>query len=185
MLDKAVIFLQKHLNNKLKGDAAQDKVVLAKVEKDYVNLTLEAVTVILVGMEPDPISRSADPYRASTTGAGSGLVYPEIRLNLYLLFAARFAAYENALGYVSKVIQYFQQNPVLTRQNAPEMEPEIEKLVMELQALPFTQQNDIWSTLKVAANPSVLYRVRMVVFQQPPSVETPRIVEVEKEVVVQ
>jgi hypothetical protein len=184
MLDKAIVFLQKHLNAKLKGDdAAADSVVLAKVEADQVKLTIDAVTVILVGLEPDPISRSADPYRATTTNGASGPVYPEIRLNLFVLFAARFTAYEVALESLSKIIRYFQQNPVLTRRNAPEMDPELDRLVMELQALPLKEQNDIWSALKVPANPSLLYRVRMVIFSQEPTTETPAIVELNKEVV--
>jgi hypothetical protein len=177
MLDKAIVFLQKHLNNKFKGDAAQDRVVLAKVEKDFVQLTLDAVTIILVGLEPDRMSRSADAFRGATLHGGSGPVSPELRLNLYLLFTARFEFYENALKHISKVIQYFQENPVLTRQNAPEMDPELDRLVLELQDLQAKQQNDIWNMLKVAANPSVLYRVRVVVFQQTAAVETPPVVE--------
>lgn len=177
MIDKAVVFLQKHLNGKFRDETAQDRVVLAKVQKDYVELATEAVTIIMVGLEPDPMARSADPFRAVTPGGGSAPVRPELRLNLYLLFAARFAAYESSLRYISRILQYFQENPVLTAQNAPEIDPEIDKLVMELQELPFTQQNDIWSTLKVAANPSALYRMKMVVFRQAPVVETPRIVE--------
>ena len=66
---------------------------------------------------------------------------------------------------------------MLTRQNAPEMDPELDRLVLELQELPAAQQNEIWSMLKVAANPSVLYRVRVVVFQQTAVVETPLVVE--------
>lgn len=183
MIDKAVTFLQRHLNHKLRGDATQDRVVLARVEKDYVHLALESVTIILVGIEPDPIARSADPYRATTWSGGAGPVPPELRLNLYLLFAARFESYENALGYLSRVIRYFQQNPVLALQNAPEMDPEIDKLALELWDLPFTQQNDVWGTLKVAAVPSALYRVRMVVFQEAPAAEAPAIVETGKGIV--
>lgn len=183
MIDKAVTFLQRHLNDKLRGDATQDRVVLAKVEKDYVHLALESVTIILVGIEPDPIARSADPYRAATSTGGAGPVPPDVRLNLYLLFAARFESYENALGYLSKVIRHFQQNPVLTPQSAPEMDPEIDRLVLELWDLPFTQQNDVWNTLKVAATPSVLYRARMMVFQEAPVTGAPAIVETGKGIV--
>lgn len=182
MIDKAVLFLQKHLNDRLKGDSVQDKVVLAKVQKDYVDLALEAVTVILVGLEPDPISRSADPARATASSGSSGPVYPEIRLNLYLLFAARFEAYQNALAFISRILQYFQENPVLSGQNAPEMDPEIDRLIVELQDLPFNQQNDLWSTLKVAATPSVLYRVKMVVFRQAEAARTPKVMEPVQEV---
>ena len=180
MLDKVVTFLQKQLNNQLKGDSVQDRVVLAKLGKDCVHLALEAVTVILVGIEPDHISRSADPYRGSATTGGSGPVYPEIRLNLYLFLAAQFESYENALHHLSVIIRYFQHNPVLTHENAPMMHADIDRLSVELQEMPFSQHNDIWNTLKVAAVPSLLYRVRTVVFEQQPSALTPAIVETEE-----
>lgn len=176
VLDKAITFLQKHLNNQLKGEAIQDRVVLAKLQRDYVELAPEAVTVILVGLEPDAISRAANPRRATVSASSAGPVYPEIRLNLHLLFAARSESYETALRHVSAIIRYFQHMPVLTQHNAPDMDPAIDKLVMELQELSYKQQNDIWSMLKVAAVPSALYRVRMVVFEQGVSA-TPRIVE--------
>lgn len=185
MLDKSVTFIQKHLNSKFKGNSAQDPVVLAKVEKDFVDLSLEAITVILVGLEPDPISRSADAFRSTVTSSASGPIYPELRLNLLVLFVARFASYENALGHLSKVIGYFQRNPVLTPQNAPEMAPEMQRLVFELYDLPLAQQNDIWNMLKIAANPAVLYRVRMVVFDHEPVTGNTAILEVGKAVVAQ
>lgn len=182
MLDKAIQFLQKHLNNKLKGDAAQDKVALAKVEKDFVALATEAVTVILVNIEPDPMSRAADPYRASTANGGVGFVQPELRLNLYVMFAARFADYSNALSHIAKIIAYFQENPVLTPENAPDMDPELEKLILEIHAIPLSQQNELWGILKIAQTPAVLYRVRMVAFRQAPAVDTPAITEINQRV---
>jgi len=178
MLDKALTFLQRHLNARLKGDAAEDRVVLAKVEKDYVHLSPEAVTVVLVGIEQETSVRAADPYRGLTVGGGVGAAYPEIRLNLSVLFAARFEAYENALGHISKVIRYFQRNPVLTPEGMPDMDPELVKLVMELHDLSLSQQNDMWNVLKIAVTPAVLYRVRLVSFQDTPVVETPKITEI-------
>lgn len=41
---------------------------------------------------------------------------------------------------------------------------------MELVTLPFAQQNEVWNALRTSYKPSVLYKVRMLVFQpeEPP-----------------
>ena len=53
----------------------------------------------------------------------------------------------------------------------------IERLVIELVTLPFSQQNEIWSALRVAYHPSVLYKVKMVVFQDEDGATPPDIGE--------
>ncbi|HET7713657.1 MAG TPA: Pvc16 family protein, partial [Patescibacteria group bacterium] len=39
-----------------------------------------------------------------------------------------------------------------------------EQLIIELVTLSFSEQNEIWGALRVAYQPSALYRVKMVVF---------------------
>ena len=92
-------------------------------------------------------------------------VQPEIRLNLYVLFVARFPQYEDALRSLSLIIQYFQNHRVLNHQNAPELSDNIEQLVMELITLPFSEQNEVWSSLRTTYHPSVIYKVKLVVFK--------------------
>lgn len=63
------------------------------------------------------------------------------------------------------IIQYFQHNRRFNQHNAPTLDEEIEQLVMELTTLPFSEQNEIWNALRSPYLPSVLYKVRMIVFR--------------------
>ena len=66
---------------------------------------------------------------------------------------------------------------MLNHLNAPELSENIEQLVMELVTLPFSEQNEVWSSLRVTYHPSVLYKVKMVVFQDEDAVGMPEIGE--------
>ena len=61
---------------------------------------------------------------------------------------------------------------LLTREEYPMMDPALDQLLMELVTMPFDKQNEIWNALRTTYLPSVLYRVRMVVFHD----ETPNVV---------
>jgi len=109
--------------------------------------------------------RPADPYRAVGEDGTVYKVQPQIRMNLYVLFVARYKEYEQGLKTLSRIIQYLQKNRVLNHQNAPELSGTIEKLIMELTTLPFAEQNEIWNALRTTYHPSILYKVKMVVVQ--------------------
>jgi hypothetical protein len=94
-----------------------------------------------------------------------------------VLFVARFTQYEEALRYLSLIIRYFQNHPVSNHHEAPELSENIEQLVMELITLPFSQQNEVWNALRVTYHPSVLYKVKMIVFQDEDAVRVPEIEE--------
>ncbi|MEM7266516.1 MAG: Pvc16 family protein, partial [Pseudomonadota bacterium] len=54
-----------------------------------------------------------------------------------------------------------------------------EKLTVELVTLPFAQQNEIWNALRTTYRSSLLYKVRMVVFEQEEPVQKiPSIIEI-------
>jgi len=54
---------------------------------------------------------------------------------------------------------------VLDARNAPGLPAGIPQLAMELLTLPLNEQNDLWNALRAAFQPSLLYRVRMLVFE--------------------
>jgi hypothetical protein len=91
---------------------------------------------------------------------------PELKLNLYILFAANFKLYEVALKYLSHLLTFFQSNPIFTPTEYPALDQRIEKLTMELQSPSFEQLNQIWSFIGGKQLPSVLYKLRMVVLQE-------------------
>ncbi|MGO4773489.1 Pvc16 family protein [Flavobacterium sp. W22_SRS_FK3] len=72
-------------------------------------------------------------------------VFPEIRIELLVLFVAKFNDYTQSLKFLSYVIKFFQANRVFDPRNSPELYGEnIEKLIVELVTLPLEEQNQVW-----------------------------------------
>lgn len=97
---------------------------------------------------------------------------PNIKLNLYVLFCARYVDndgddnYSEGLKQLSNIIGFFQGKYVFTPENSPSMDPELQKLIVELYSYTFEQQYNFWSILGAKYLPSVLYRVRLVTYQE-------------------
>lgn len=98
---------------------------------------------------------------------------PEIRLNLYVLFCANFvnagnetSIYGEGLKQLSNVISFFQGKNVFTPDNTPDMDSKLKKLIVEIYSYSFEQQYNFWSILGAKYLPSVLYKVRLVSFQE-------------------
>jgi len=185
MIHDVLIFLRKHLNAYLQTQAGgsldesgEDKVVFLDGEQmDPVTFKLGAVSVLLINIQEESTLRAPDLHSRVFPNGARRQVQPEIKMNLYVLFVARFKQYEDALHYLSLIIHYFQRHRVLTQQNAPELNDDIEQLIMELSTLSFAEQNEVWNALRTTYHPSVLYKVKMVIFRDEDAVETPEIAE--------
>lgn len=173
MIDQAMIFLRDLLNAHLTGPAvpghaapAEDAVIFLDGDKtDPISFRMGAVTTMLINVEQEPILRAANPYQRLAADGTAYRIQPDVRLNMRVLFVARFKQYEQALARLSQIITFFQSHPVLDRQAVPSMPAGIPQLALELVTLPLNEQNDLWNALRAAFQPSLLYRVRMLVFE--------------------
>ncbi|MEY2632022.1 MAG: hypothetical protein RIR00_676 [Pseudomonadota bacterium] len=103
---------------------------------------------------------------------------PPLHLNLFVMLSAHFSGsnYPEALKLLSAAIQFFQQKPVFTHQNTPDLDPRIDKLVLDIENLSVQDQASLWGSIGNKYQPSVLYKIRMVTFDgQAPNRSTPRI----------
>lgn len=91
---------------------------------------------------------------------------PEVRLNLYLLFAAHFSDYPTALRFLGWTVAFFQTKRVFSPRNTPSMNPLASDVAVDLYAMTLEQQNYLWSILGSKYLPSVAYQVRPVVVQE-------------------
>ncbi|XXX71807.1 DUF4255 domain-containing protein [Sorangium sp. So ce134] len=144
---------------------------------DSLELKLGAVTLLLVNLEEDHTLRPADPFRLTLPDGTTQRVQPAIQMNAYVLFAARFKEYEQGLRCISMILQFFQGRRVLDHENTPALSGRIERLTMELLTLPLSELNQLWGVLRSAYQPSLLYKVRMVVFQEEDGLGAPQITE--------
>lgn len=134
-------------------------------QQDIIKFPLNKVTPILINIEEENQTRFAERYSKVGVNGDRVYSYPDIRLNLFVLFVSNFQDYLDAMHYVGLTIKYFQSRPVFSHENAPKLNPETDKLIFELLTLPFAQQNEVWNALRCAYRPSVLYKVKMLVFQ--------------------
>src|SRR4051812_43749152 len=175
MFDTALGFLRDQLNQhlgRLFGDQAsgggEAMVVFPDGEKlDPISFKLGGVTLLLINVEQESSVRAPDPYAKVGPDGSSYRGQPDIRLNLDILFVARFKQYEQSLALISQIVQFFQNSRVFDHRNSPSLDDRIDKLVLELITPPFQEQYNIWSALRATYQPSVLYRVRMIVFEGP------------------
>ena len=187
MINEVLVFLRDHLNTSLSvrsgltpEQSVEDKVVFVDGEKmDPITFKLGAVTELLVNIEEENTLRPADLYTAVSSDGTRRKVEPEIRMNLFVLFVARFKKYEDGLSSLSQIIQHFQNNRVLNHDNAPELSDRIDRLILELITLPFSEQNEMWNALRTTYHPSVLYKVKMVVFRDGDAAARPAVSEKE------
>ena len=185
MIGEVLTFLRGRLNGYISvrlgtvpGGSEPDKVVLPDGEKmDPIEFPLNAVTALLINIEQEKSLPAPDPYYRMSADGKNERIQPEIRMNLYVLFVARFKQYEQGLNYLTLIIQYFQNHRLHDHDNAPELSDRIGKLTLEMITLPFSEQNEVWSALRTTYHPSVMYRVRMVVFEDDESISAPPIGE--------
>jgi hypothetical protein len=170
MIKEALAFLvdevNKYLSQKL-GQDTESRLILGNVVKVIDNdagatgntATNKAI-LSLVNIEEDRFSKSPDNFRK----VDDKIQYknPKIFLNLYLLFAVNKSDYSEALKLLANVIQFFQYRFVFDLQNSPNLDPKIERIIMDLHSLNFEQMNHLWGILGGKYLPSVLYKMRVV-----------------------
>jgi hypothetical protein len=172
VIDQAMLLLRDILNAHLtlavpgQDASAEDAVVFLDGDKtDPISFRIGAVTMLLINVEQEPVLRAANPYQRLGSDGTPYRSRPDIRLNLRVLFVARFKQYEQALARLSQILSFFQSTPVLDAQSAPSLPAAIPQLTMELVTQPLNEQNDLWNALRATFQPSLLYRVRMLVFE--------------------
>ena len=170
MIDLVLGFLQNRLGQALprgpQGEPQEKLFVYVGTDKnDAVSFKSDAISTMLIRIEEEPTLRPPDRY-ARSGGDGVRLrVEPEIRMNLWVMFVARFADYGEGLRHLSRVVAYFQSHRVFNAENSPELSEDLQQVVVELVTPTFSEQNEIWGSLRAAYLPSALYRVKLVVFR--------------------
>lgn len=184
MIDQALDFLTKEINAYLvqknepvSGTAPE--IVLTNVAAEDGNWAIPPRTLglSLINIEEDRINKD---QRSSFRNENGDIEHynPEIKLNLYVLVSANFASgdaggsanttgvYGEGLKQLSYVISFFQGKNVFTTDNSPLLDAGIQKLIVELYSSSFEQQYNFWTVVGAKYLPSVLYRVRMLVYQE-------------------
>ena len=167
MLDTALLFFQNELNSyiKIKTNGQREDVVrFAEIQlpKDMM-MQSNAVTMLMVNLEEERLFRSG----AVQMGRSSSLSEAEnLCLNFHLLFIANFKDYVDSLKVLSLILKFFRSYRTFTQQQSPVLTPEIQQLSTEMVNLTFMEQGELWRSLEMPCSPSVLYKVKLLVFQK-------------------
>ncbi|MDZ7695064.1 MAG: DUF4255 domain-containing protein [Balneolaceae bacterium] len=171
ILEKSLKFilgeLDAYLKKKMGNDDNKKKVVLSTILKQDGEIAIDSdkVAITLVNIEEDTARKSQQPYLNHENGARQK-TNPEIKLNLFLLFVARFGKYDEALKAISLVISFFQSRNVFDGTQYPSMDESLDRLVFDLQTMNFEQMNHLWGALGAKYMPSVLYKMRVLIVQE-------------------
>lgn len=109
-------------------------------------------------------------YTAAQPGTGGyAIVQPPLYIDLHIVLIANFIehSYRDGLAAISRVISYFQQNPAFTHANAPELSPNVDKIVLEFTSLDPVEVNYVMGMLGTKYLPSVFYKLRLIPFASP------------------
>jgi hypothetical protein len=184
MIDVALEFLTQQVNDYLSQRSLPDvgtgpEIVLTNVAAEDGNWAIPPKTLglSLINIEEDRVNMDQTITHRNINGDIESY-NPEIKLNLYILISANFAVgdaggstnttgvYAEGLKQLSYVISFFQGKYVFTTDNSPTLDPSVKKLIVELYSSSFEQQYNFWNVVGAKYLPSVLYRVRMLVYQE-------------------
>lgn len=136
-------------------------------QNDQMGLPINKIVLSLISLEEERVLKSQDNYIRTPDGR-TQIANPEIKLNLYILFAAHFSNsnYDEALKFLGWVISYFQANSVFDSTTHAALDPDVRRIVLELYTLPMEQQSQLWQSLGGKFLPSVMYKVRLLAFNE-------------------
>lgn len=147
------------LNSILNQDGTIPEQSLNKIVVSLINLEHETSVPFTTSYTPRPIQKDADAYQARQ--------YQAFNFNLDVLITAVFESsnYDEGLKFLSEAIYFFQRKNVFNDQNTPHLAPDIQELTFELIKLSYHQEHSLWGALGAKYLPSVLFKVRLLSFQ--------------------
>jgi hypothetical protein len=137
------------------------------------------IIISLINIEENRVSR--DPQNYVRNGSEIRLKNPAVNLYLTLLFTSvrHEGGYGLALQGLQHVIEFFQNKYVFDHSNTSNLDPGIEKLIVEMVSLNLEQLQQLWSMLGGKYHPSVAYLIRMITIDSVTNKAGPLIKEIE------
>lgn len=177
MIDKALRFLTDEMNAYLDlqtgSNAGEPLIVLTNVADSNGGWAIpsQKLGVSLINIEEEKVFKDQQTQFRNSNGDFEQY-NPEIKLNLYMLVCANYVNdnssnhYEQGLMQLSRIIAFFQGKNVFTPDTSPAIDPALKKLIVELYSYSFEQQYNFWTILGAKYLPSVLYKVRLLAYQE-------------------
>ncbi len=173
MLEAAIGLIAAQLNQALRSafQLSEDLVVITNLVDVNGSVPVNAankLVVFLANIERETLVATQGARAAVAGGDRDAIVQTSaaVHLNLMLMFAANFGGgkYTEALKLISATIAFFQGRALFDHHTSPDLDPRIERLVLEIENLNVAELSNLWGILGGKYVPSILYRMRMVTF---------------------
>ncbi len=147
---------------------SDDWVILSNVfdnQGNFYGASDNKIVMLLANIAHETVISTYTPSVRTGTGTYAA-VSPPLYIDLFVLFYANFsnANYLQGLRSISRTISYFQQNPAFTRDIVPDLDPAVDKILMEFTNLDMVDSNYLMGMMGVKYLPSVFYKLRMIPF---------------------
>jgi len=138
------------------------------------------VICTLVNMEQE----TNIPYNPIYRKAGDKLLREQtpFNFNLDVLFTSLFTNYDEALKFLSAAIYFFQGKSLFDHENSEGLPKQIPQLTMEVVKLSYHEAHSLWGAIGAKYMPSVLFKIRLLSYQEGISNEVPVISDTEENV---
>ncbi|MEF8810861.1 MAG: DUF4255 domain-containing protein [Bacteroidales bacterium] len=144
------------------------------------NALLNKIVLTLINLEEEKTLKNLPNYKINQNQ--TEFRNAPVHLNLYVLFSSTSTSYNNALIYLSRVVQFFQGKYVFTHKNSPQnnqpgLGMEDFRLILDLHSPTFEESNFLWSTLGGKQLPHVIYKMRLVAIDREQTDELRGVIE--------
>lgn len=151
---------------KLKFDTSEDKVSLDSVvspEGTIESDNFNKVLVSLVNIHQEKLTRNYGSYKSQGINQFSKSK-PAVTLHIYFAVSCLFNehTYTQALTFLSAVIQFFQNKYAFTRDNTPQLDKNIGKIIFEIENYSSQDISHIWGIIGAKYVPSVIYKMSVI-----------------------
>jgi len=167
MIETVLTFLKQEVNQYLtdKASAGVNTVELTQIvnEAGIYAFDDNKIALSLIQIEEETVFKSQGTT-IRMENAFDVHLQPDIKINLYVVFAAKYSTYSESLKQLSNIILYFQSHSFFRNAEFPGL-GHIERVSAELYSMSFEQLNQVWAYLGAKYLPSVVYKLRMVVIQ--------------------
>jgi len=170
MIYNALQAVVSQLNDFLKVNFQQteDKAILGTIldeEGSVPEGNRNKVIMTVVNMDQETAAQWARTFVREERGGKKYELNNPLNYNVDILVSTLFTDYDESLKFLSEAIYFFQAKSVFTKEDTPKLPDNIQQLSFETIKLTYGEAHSLWTALGAKYMPSVLFKMRMLSFQ--------------------
>lgn len=167
ILFTTIQFVKNRLNTFFRNSSrwAEDKAIIANVAGVQSGGDPEHADKLLISLAHLNLEYSLiNQHTKVLNGESFNRTQSPVTFNADMLFSASSSNYEEALKLLSDTITFFQAHHYYDHSNSPGLPKEVQKLSLSVLDLDYHESSQLWGKIGAKYIPSILYRMRLVVF---------------------